>query len=68
MLRQPGQIDEDFVVNAKVSSKHDDRLFAIGVAALPTRPGIRIWAIHVGDDNIGPIDAFDVFSEDLFRC
>ena len=48
-----------FVASAKVRSKQNDRLFAIGVAALPARPRVGIRAIHIGDDDLGPVDAFD---------
>jgi hypothetical protein len=51
---------------AKVGSKHHVWLFPIGLAAVPTRFGAGIRAIHMGNENIGPIDAFDVFCENCF--
>ena len=58
-------IAAQFVAGAKVRSKQNNGLFAIGIAAFPTRPRIGIWAIHIGDNNISPVDAFNVLDKYL---
>src|SRR5215467_7297306 len=61
-------IATQLVAGAKVRSKQNNWLLSIGITALPTRPRVGIWAIHIGDNNIGPVYSFDVFREYLACC
>jgi hypothetical protein len=53
------------VLDAEIAAEDDDRLLAVGIAAFPASAGIGIGPVHVGDDDIGPIETGHVRDKDL---